>query len=67
AVLVVFPVLAIYVLIPCGLFFVLKSFVVKEPFHRYRILYLTGHLFFLLVMIGMIVAISNDVSKFNIR
>jgi hypothetical protein len=67
AILVVLPVLAIYVLIPCGLFYVIKSFVVKEPFHRYRILYLMGHLFFLLMMVGIIVAISNDVSKFNIK
>jgi hypothetical protein len=67
ALLVVLPVLAVYVLIPCGLFFVIKSFVVKEPFHRYRILYLIGHLFFLIIMIGMIVAISGDIARYNIK
>ncbi|SHN08746.1 hypothetical protein SAMN05216524_105119 [Mucilaginibacter sp. OK098] len=67
ALLVVLPVLAICVLIPCGLFFLIKSFVMKEPFHRYRILYLIGHLFFLLIMIGMIVAFSSDIARYNIK
>jgi hypothetical protein len=60
---ILLPFLAIYMLVPFGLFFVIKSFVVKEPFHRYRILYLMGHLFFLLIMIVLIVAISSDVSS----
>lgn len=63
---VVLPFFAIFILIPCGLFFVIKSFVVKEPFHRYRILYLIGHLFFLLIMIGFVVAIVSDISKYYI-
>lgn len=65
AILMVFPFLAEYVIVPIGLRFVIKSYISKEPFHRYRLLYLIGFLFFLLLEIGFLIAIAGDIKHFS--
>lgn len=65
ALLISLSVLSMFAFVPCGLFFVIKSFVKKEPFHRYRILYLIGHLFFLLLLLALLIGVANDIAKFR--
>jgi len=65
ALLISLSVVAMFAFVPCGLFFVIKSLVKKEPFHRYRILYLIGHLFFLLLLVILLISIGRDIAKFR--
>ena len=51
ALIILLPVLAIVLLIPIGAFFLAKSYVVKEQFNRYKILYVAGYLLFIIFLI----------------
>lgn len=64
---IVLPVLAVYVLVPMGLFYIIKSYTNKEPFNRFRMFYLAGHVFFLIILAGFAVAIVTDINKFTAR
>ncbi|SEO70082.1 hypothetical protein SAMN05428947_103463 [Mucilaginibacter sp. OK283] len=64
---ILLPVLAVYVLVPMGLFYIIKSYTHKEPFNRFRMYYFAGHLFFLVILIGFAIVIITDISKFTAR
>ena len=64
AFLIVIPFLGEFVVVPLGLFCVVKSYTTKEPFHRYRLLYLMGYLFFAIILLGFIIAITSDIKYF---
>lgn len=65
AFLIVLPVIGAFITVPLGLINIIKSYNNKEPFHRYRLLYLIGHLFFLLLLIALFVSVFSDISKFS--
>jgi hypothetical protein len=54
------PLLMAYILVPIGFIYLVKSYRKKEPFNRYRILYLTGYFFFLVVLAGFLIIIAGD-------
>lgn len=65
SILIVVPVLGAFVIVPLGSSYLIKSFTNKEPFHKYRILYLIGYLFFALILLGLVVSLVHDISRFS--
>ncbi|MEN0057033.1 MAG: hypothetical protein AAGC65_25360 [Mucilaginibacter sp.] len=66
AILTLFPFLGILALVPLGTLNVLKSYLKKEPYNKYRTFYLLGYLFFWFLLLALIVAVVIDIKKFNI-
>jgi len=65
AVLLVVPALALYIIVPIGIFSIYKSFKNKEPYNKYRTFYLIGHSFFLFILIALLVSICLDINRFS--
>jgi hypothetical protein len=65
ALLLLIPLLGIYIMVPTGVFYIIKSYRNKEPYNKYRAFYLIGHLLFLFVLIALIVSISLDINRFS--
>jgi hypothetical protein len=60
---IVFPALAVYILVPMGIVCTIRSYTNKEPFNRFRLPYLIGHLFLLFILVVFIIAISADLKS----
>lgn len=58
--LIAIPVLAAFVLVPLGLFNLIKSYTQKEPSNKYRTFFLIGYIFFLLIILTLILPIILD-------
>jgi len=65
ALLVVLPVIGMYILVPTGIACIIKSYLKKEPYNKYRAFYLFGFLFFLFILIAMIIAVALDINRFS--
>jgi len=61
AILIVLPFIGEYVIVPLGLIYLIKSFTNKEPFHRYRIFYLIGYIFFIFIEVLFTLAFIGDI------
>jgi len=65
AFLVVLPVIGIYILVPTGIVYIIKSYVKKEPYNKYRAFYLFGYLFFLFILVALIIGVVLDINRFS--
>lgn len=64
AFLLAIPALSLYIITPLGLFYLIKSYLKKEPYNKYRAFYLLGHLFFLFILLALLFSMYFDYSKF---
>ena len=57
------PIIAMFIMVPVGLYFSLKSYALKQGSAKSRFLYLIGHLFFALIVLIIIAAVVSDIGK----
>ncbi|MDN5286849.1 MAG: hypothetical protein JWR38_3123 [Mucilaginibacter sp.] len=65
ALLLLIPLLGIYIMVPMGIFYIVQNYKNKEPYNKYRALYLIGHLLFLFILIAIIAMLGLDMSKLS--
>jgi hypothetical protein len=64
--LLLLPLLGVLILVPLGSLNVLKSYMKKEPYNKYRTFYLLGYLFFLFLLLALMIAVVIDIKKFHL-
>jgi hypothetical protein len=62
-IIIALPIFACYIICPLGLIFGILSYTNKEPFNKYRMYYLIGHIIFLLILLAFILTIFVDVRR----
>ncbi|MDR6940273.1 hypothetical protein [Mucilaginibacter pocheonensis] len=67
ALLVVLPIIGMYILVPAGIVYIIKSYVKKEPYNKYRAFYLFGFLFFLFILIAIMIFVAIDINRLSSR
>lgn len=67
ALLIALPFIGMYILVPTGIVYIVKSYIKKEPYNKYRAFYLFGFVFFLFILIAMVIFVAFDINRFSSR
>ena len=59
---VTLPFIALGMISPIGLFYIIKSYTRREPPHRYRFLYVLGHSAFILIFVVMAIDVIKVIA-----